>query len=562
VLRVRLFGLAAIEMDGRPVKLKPLTVAVLIRLIVADGAPVTVDALFRDCWPPAELVVGEYRTQVQKRILEIRRALDPQWSSESGEQSRVLPTQRGRVTAYQLVADREAIDVFLFADLIAQARRAATEDRIGLLERAMALWTGQPLLDVGDQPWADQLVRQLVSLRQTAEQELTHAYQLAGRAHDALDAAEGLAARSPRDPELASWVETLRDQVRASRGKRLYRKDLASLKTALVVLTDDLFGQDDANLVAGFCDTFDTDTDRNIIISRESTQGGLLHRVYGGNRDQLDRDLRTALSRTPKVAVETRSAKPRGKLTRYPVGTVATLHHATRRVFAVAYSRMGNDLMAQSSPLLLQASLTNLWGAVYRYGQLKPVAMPLVGSGLSRTDASYEELLTLIVNSFVASARAHYLTPELRVVIPQSIFDTIDIPGVLKSLMPGTLDAPGYEGNGEMTADNHTRDAADLRSSTLAVVQYTLRLKLPQAAWERVCEIIETAITATAAGDLESLRKAGGELMLVSPVRIIKGDGPPSEPADQKVFERANVLIDSLQSMRPASAEDADGKDR
>ena len=74
MLRVRLFGLAAIEMDGRPVKLKPLTLAVLIRLIVADGAPVTVDALFRDCWPPAELVVGEYRTQVQKRILEIRRA--------------------------------------------------------------------------------------------------------------------------------------------------------------------------------------------------------------------------------------------------------------------------------------------------------------------------------------------------------------------------------------------------------------------------------------------------------------------------------------------------------
>ena len=37
-------------------------------------------------------------------------------------------------------------------------------------------------------------------------------------------------------------VETLREQVRASQGKRLYRKDLASLKTAVVVLTDDLFG--------------------------------------------------------------------------------------------------------------------------------------------------------------------------------------------------------------------------------------------------------------------------------------------------------------------------------
>jgi hypothetical protein len=545
-------------MDGRPVKLKPLTVAVLIRLIVADGAPVTVDALFRDCWPPADLVVGEYRTQVQKRILEIRRALDPQWSSESGEKSQVLPTQRGRVTAYQLVADRDAIDVFRFTDLVAQARRAATEDRIGLLERAMALWVGQPLLDVGDQPWADQLVRQLASLRETAEQELTHAYQLAGRAHDALDAAEGLAARSPRDSGLASWVETLREQVRASQGKRVYRKDLASLKTAVVVLTDDLFGQDDANLVAGFCDTFDTDTGRNIIISRESTQGELLHRLYGGSRDRLDRDLRAALSRTPKVAVELKSAKPRGKLTRYPVGTVATLHHATRRIFAVAYSRMGNDLMAQSTLPLLKTSLTNLWEAVYRYGQLKPVAMPLVGSGLSRTDASYEELLTLIVNSFVASARARYLTPELRVVIPRSIFDVINVPEVLKSLGPGALDPPGYERNGEMTPDIHAQDVADLRSSTLAVVQYIQQLRLPQATWERVAEIIEAAIAAAAAGDTESLRKAAGELMLVSPVRIIKGDGPPNEPAGQRVFERANVLITALQSMQPASAEGTD----
>ena len=110
---------------------------------------------------------------------------------------------------------------------------------------------------------------------------------------------------------------------------------------------------------------------------------------------------------------------------------------------------MGNDLMAQSSLPVLKTSLTNLWEAVYRYGQLKPVAMPLVGSGLSRTDASYEELLTMIVSSFVASARARYLTPELRVVIPQSIFDMINVPEVLKSLGAGALDAPGYEGNGQ-----------------------------------------------------------------------------------------------------------------
>jgi DNA-binding SARP family transcriptional activator len=446
VLRIRLFGPTAVEADGRPVKLKPLSLAVLIRLIVADGASVPVDVLFRDCWPSTEVVVGDYKTQVQKRILEIRRVLDPGWSAESRKESQVLPMQRGRITTYRLMIDRGATDVFQFMDLIAHARRAAQEERIGLLEQAIALWDGEPLLDVADKPWAAHLVRQLSSLRLAAEQELAHAYQLAGRADDALDAAEVLAAKSPHDAGLASWVGALREEVRTSRAKRVCRKDLDGLKTAVVVMAGDLFGQDDANLVVGFCDTFDTDTDRSIIISRESAQGLLLDRMYGGDRDRLDRDLRAALTRTPKVAVELRTAKLRGKLTRYPVGTVATLHHETRRVFAVAYSRMGNDLMAQSSVPMLESSLQNLWEAVYRHGQLKPVAMPLVGSGLSRTGASYEELLTMIVSSFEACARRHYLGPELRVVMQPAVFDMIDVRGLLKSLGEGIFSMPGCGG--------------------------------------------------------------------------------------------------------------------
>jgi DNA-binding SARP family transcriptional activator len=448
-LRVRLFGPASVAAHERPAKLKPLTMTVLIRLIVAEGAPVTVDELFRDCWPPAELIVGDYRTQVQKRILEIRRVVDPEWSAESGAESQVLPTQRGRITAYRLAVARESTDVFQFIEFVTQARRGTPEERIEFLERALSLWTGQPLLDVADKPWADQLTRQLGSLRLAAQYELAHAYERAGRAHDALDAAEELAAKSPHDAGLSSWVATLREQVRASQGKRVLREELPALKTAIVVMTGDLFAQDDANLVVGFCDTFDTDVDRNIVISGESTQGVLLGRLYDGDHDQLDKELKAALARTPKVAVESKSAKPRGKRTRYPIGTVATLYHATRRVFGVAYSRMGNDLMAQSSLSMLQTSLENLWDAVYRYGQLKPVAMPLIGSGLSRTDATYEELLTMIVSSFAASTRDHYLGPELRVIVQPPVFDVIDMPEVLKSVRDAGRDAAGEGADGE-----------------------------------------------------------------------------------------------------------------
>jgi DNA-binding SARP family transcriptional activator len=441
-LRVRLFGPGAVTVDGSPVKLKPLTMTVLIRLIVANGAPVAVDEIYRDCWPSAGFVFGDYKTQVQKRVLEIRRVVDPGWSSESGQRSQALPAERGRITAYRLVIDREAIDVFQFIEFAAQARRVTPEEGIGLLEQAIRLWTGPPLLDVADKTWADALIRQLNGLRRSAVQELAHTYERAGRTHDALDVAEELAAGAPEDTRLAAWMETLRGEVRTSRTTRTCREDFADLKTAVVVTTGDLFAQDDANLVAGFCDTFDTDTDRNIVISSESTQGMLLRTLYGGDRGRLDKELKAALARVPRVAVEPRSAKPRGKLIRYPVGTVATLYHATRRVFAVAYSQMGNDLMAQSSLPMLRLSLDSLWDAVYRHGQLKPVAIPLIGSSLSRTGGSDEELLTMILRSFLASSRARYLGPELRVVISQPLFAQIKISEVLKAVRDGGRVAP------------------------------------------------------------------------------------------------------------------------
>jgi Thoeris protein ThsA, Macro domain len=154
----------------------------------------------------------------------------------------------------------------------------------------------------------------------------------------------------------------------------------------------------------------------------------------------------------PKAFVESRSAKPRGKLTRYPVGTVATLHHATRRVFAVAYSRMGNDLVAQSSVPELGASLENLWDAVYLHGQLKPLAIPLIGSGLSRTRASYDDLLAMIVSSFAASSRRRYISPELRVIIHQPAFERIRVAEILKSVREDAAHAE----EGRRTTDDET----------------------------------------------------------------------------------------------------------
>jgi DNA-binding SARP family transcriptional activator len=433
-LRVRLFGQACLEVDGQPAQLTPTTFALLTRLVIADGAAVTDDQLYLDAWSLSGPVVGDYKTQVQKRVVEIRGAAEDRGPGVAPARPQRLLTERGRVTAYRLVLGRDAVDIMQFTDLLVAARQRAPEGKIELLPRALALWAGDPLRDYADQPWAAPAVRQLTGLRRTALLDLRDAYAHCGRLDEALELAERLALENPSDTGLVESLAVLTEQVRSRPRKRVVREQLADPRVAIVVMSGDLFGQEDANLVVGFTDTFDTASDRNIVISAASAQGQLLDRLYDGDRGKLDRDLRSALTRVPKASVETRSAKPRGKLTRYPVGTVATIFQPTRRVFAVAYSRLGNDLIARSGLPELRESLENLWDAVYRGGQCKPVAMPLIGSGLSRTGADHHELLELIIDTFLVAARRRDLCPELRVIVPPSAFDQLGAAEVLGSL--------------------------------------------------------------------------------------------------------------------------------
>ena len=209
-LRVRLFGRTFVEVNGRPAEPTPTTTAVLIRLLVAEGAPVTVDEIVRDVWSESRRVKRLDRTKVQRRILEIRETVDPDYP---GEKSRVLLTERGLITGYRLVLARESVDVLAFIDLAARARRASLDEKIALLGRAMDLWRGAPLADVSDQHWAAPTVRRLTALRQTVMRELMEAYEAVGRGYDALEAGEKLSLELSDDNALTVSLAALREQL-------------------------------------------------------------------------------------------------------------------------------------------------------------------------------------------------------------------------------------------------------------------------------------------------------------------------------------------------------------
>ena len=173
-------------------------------------------------------------------------------------------------------------------------------------------------------------------------------------------------------------------------------------QTKISVVVGDLFTQD-GHLVIGMTDTFDTQTPS--IISAGSVQGQFLIREYHGDTVRLDADLAGALAGCPVIATETRQAKPLGKLARYSVGTVAVLGTDQRRYYGLAYSKMRNDYVAESSVSNIWNSLMALWPVVRVTSDLGTVSITAVGLGLARLSGqiSQADMVHLIIISFLTA---------------------------------------------------------------------------------------------------------------------------------------------------------------
>jgi transcriptional regulator with XRE-family HTH domain len=208
------------------------------------------------------------------------------------------------------------------------------------------------------------------------------------------------------------------------------RQKLSNLDVTLNICLGNLFDQD-THLAVGFSDTFDTSITDDRIIHSSSVQGQLLRQVYHEDQDRLDEQLAAGLAGVRPAFVESRHDKPYGKLARYPLGTVAILGAPQRLIFAIAYGRMGNDLVARAPVEDLWHCYTELWDAVYRHGQRGALSVPLMGSGLARIDTlDRGNLLRLMLLSFVSYSRLRLICHELRIVIFPTDVERVDLVGL------------------------------------------------------------------------------------------------------------------------------------
>jgi hypothetical protein len=193
-----------------------------------------------------------------------------------------------------------------------------------------------------------------------------------------------------------------------------------SPQTTIRVVRGDIYSQD-AHLVIGACDTFDTEAP---YIAPGSVQGQFVGRAFGGDHSAFEAQLNSAL-----VGAKTSGTIAKaGKTQRYEIGTVVTIRSLARRFFFVAYTKMDKDNKAHATADGLWKSLGGLWSAIRKESNGTAVAIPVVGGGQSGLSPVLpaEDAVRFIALSFIIASRKKKICDELRIVALPAQYDEFD----------------------------------------------------------------------------------------------------------------------------------------
>jgi SARP family transcriptional regulator, regulator of embCAB operon len=205
----RILGSLEVLDDGRVVTVSgSKQQALLAMLLLHPNETLSSDRLIEELWgraPPATAV-----KTLQVHVSRLRKAL----ADGSGTDGPLVTRDHG----YQLKLDLEQLDAHRFERLVAQGRAELAARRperaAETLERALALWRGPALGDLGYEPFAEQAAARLGELRIGALEELIDAKLALGRHVEVLGELDALIAEHP-----------YRERLRAQKMLAFYRDD-------------------------------------------------------------------------------------------------------------------------------------------------------------------------------------------------------------------------------------------------------------------------------------------------------------------------------------------------
>lgn len=192
MLEFRILGPLEVADDGEPLQLSGQKQRALLALLLLDANRVVstdriVDALWGE-QPPRTAA-----TSLQNFVSQLRKLLgaDVVVTKPPGYQLRIAPEQ---------------LDLERFTRLVEESRAEPPDERAAKLRRALALWRGRPLADLGFEAFAQQEIGRLEELRLAALEDRVEADLQAGRHKDLVGELEAFADEHPLRERLRSQL--------------------------------------------------------------------------------------------------------------------------------------------------------------------------------------------------------------------------------------------------------------------------------------------------------------------------------------------------------------------
>ncbi|SUA03041.1 transcriptional regulator, SARP family [Mycolicibacterium fortuitum] len=202
-VRVRVLGPVAAWVGDDPVDLGArLQRALLARLVAAHGHTVSVDRLIDDLWegePPPKAL-----SALQVYVSHLRRGLEP--GRQRRAPARILVSA---APGYCLRLPVDAVDSWQFeAKVTAAYQESDPQQRVCLLDEALAGWSGDPFAGAGDALWAAPEIARLTELRLAAVEAQAAAQVELGRYGTAVAALDRHVGERPEREGAAAVLAT------------------------------------------------------------------------------------------------------------------------------------------------------------------------------------------------------------------------------------------------------------------------------------------------------------------------------------------------------------------
>ena len=171
----------------------------------------------------------------------------------------------------------------------------------------------------------------------------------------------------------------------------------------------------DAALVVPCNTTFETDLEGRIPRA-PSIQGEFTRRYYGGNPNELYKDITRELAR-PKYEEWRERRTGYNDRTSYAIGTVVQIRKRGLLFYLLASSRINEHGRSETTQQDLNLALKKLWNDIGHSGDKGEIVIPLIGTEHGRVSTDRQSAAKSIISSFIGSTTDKTFCSRLTVAI-------------------------------------------------------------------------------------------------------------------------------------------------